>query len=165
MRSKFSGWILDVYADRGKGVVVWFVCKDGRRFRFVQDQAVTFYAGGDWQELARMTEFLKDKACQVSSKKRKHLFRGEIDVVAIRVPNGALQRSLFRKLHEKFPDWRLAIAAYNAGEGTVQNLLKRHKATTYDAIASHLPSETQMYVPKVEATLRRREGVKLAELP
>jgi membrane-bound lytic murein transglycosylase D len=68
-------------------------------------------------------------------------------------------------LHEKFKDWRLALAAYNAGEGTVQNLLKRHKATTYDAIASHLPAETQMFVPKIEATLQKREGITLSELP
>ncbi|HXT11838.1 MAG TPA: lytic transglycosylase domain-containing protein [Candidatus Angelobacter sp.] len=68
------------------------------------------------------------------------------------------------KLHEKFGDWRLALAAYNAGEGTVQNLLKRYKPHTYDAIASHLPAETQMFVPKVEATIRRREGISLAEL-
>ncbi|MEY2466332.1 MAG: rane-bound lytic murein transglycosylase, partial [Verrucomicrobiota bacterium] len=67
-------------------------------------------------------------------------------------------------LHTKFKDWRLALAAYNAGEGTVQKLLKRSKAQTYDAIATHLPAETQMYVPKVEATLLRREGVKLTEL-
>lgn len=69
------------------------------------------------------------------------------------------------KLHDKFKDWRLALAAYNSGEGTVQNLLKRHKATSYDAIASHLPAETQMFVPKVEATILKREGVKLSELP
>jgi membrane-bound lytic murein transglycosylase D len=67
-------------------------------------------------------------------------------------------------LHAKFKDWRLALAAYNAGEGTVQNLLKRYKAQTYDAIAAHLPAETQMYVPKIEATLLRREGLKLTEL-
>lgn len=67
-------------------------------------------------------------------------------------------------LHAHFKDWRLAVAAYNAGEGTVQNLLTRRTARTYDAIASKLPAETQMYVPKVEATLLRREGVKLAEL-
>lgn len=68
------------------------------------------------------------------------------------------------KLHEKFKDWRLALAAYNSGEGTVQNLLKRYKATSYDGIASHLPAETQMFVPKVEATILKREGVKLSEM-
>jgi membrane-bound lytic murein transglycosylase D len=68
-------------------------------------------------------------------------------------------------LHKRFTDWRLVLAAYNAGEGTVQNLLKRQQARTYDAIATRLPAETQMYVPKVEATVSRREGVKLSELP
>jgi len=67
-------------------------------------------------------------------------------------------------LHGKFKDWRLALAAYNAGEGTVQDLLTRRKAHSYDAIARELPAETQMYVPKVEAILLRREGVRLAEL-
>jgi membrane-bound lytic murein transglycosylase D len=67
-------------------------------------------------------------------------------------------------LHGHFKDWRLALAAYNAGEGTVDRLLKQHKARTFDAIATHLPAETQMYVPRVEATLARREGVKLGQL-
>jgi membrane-bound lytic murein transglycosylase D len=67
-------------------------------------------------------------------------------------------------LHAHFKDWRLALAAYNAGEGTVQSLLQRHKARTFDAIATHLPAETQMFVPRVEATLARREGLKLSQL-
>jgi membrane-bound lytic murein transglycosylase D len=67
-------------------------------------------------------------------------------------------------LHARFSDWRLALAAYNAGERTVQDLLNRRKAHSYDAIAASFPAETQMYVPKVEATLLRREGIKLAEL-
>jgi membrane-bound lytic murein transglycosylase D len=67
-------------------------------------------------------------------------------------------------LHGRFKDWRLALAAYNAGEGTVERLMKQHNARTFDAIATHLPAETQMYVPRVEATLVRREGVKLSEL-
>jgi membrane-bound lytic murein transglycosylase D len=67
-------------------------------------------------------------------------------------------------LHGEFKNWPLTMAAYNAGEGTVRNLLDRHKAKSFDAIAIHLPVETQMYVPKIEATLMRREGVTLAEL-
>jgi membrane-bound lytic murein transglycosylase D len=67
-------------------------------------------------------------------------------------------------LHAHFKDWRLALAAYNAGEGTVEKLMQRHKARTFDAIAPYLPAETQMFVPRVEATLARREGVKLSQL-
>jgi membrane-bound lytic murein transglycosylase D len=69
-----------------------------------------------------------------------------------------------RQLHGRFGDWRLAFAAYNAGETRVAALLKKHKARTFDEIAAHLPSETQLYVPKIEATLRKREGVTLADL-
>ena len=69
-----------------------------------------------------------------------------------------------RRLHEQFGDWRLAVAAYNSGEGTVQRLLKRYDATSYERIATHLPAETQMYVPKVEATIQHREGAALEKL-
>jgi len=67
-------------------------------------------------------------------------------------------------LNGRFGDWRLALAAYNAGEGTVEDLLSRHKAHSFDAIATKLPAETQMYVPKFEAVLLRREGLKIAQL-
>lgn len=67
-------------------------------------------------------------------------------------------------LHGRFQDWRLALAAYNSGEGTVDRLLKRHNTRSYDDIAGNLPAETQMFVPKVEAVLLRREGVRLVDL-
>lgn len=79
-------------------------------------------------------------------------------------PSAGAAAKYLRYLHRHFGDWRLALAAYNAGEGTVQNLLKRHKAHDYDGIAEFLPAETQMYVPKVEAVLLRREGLKLSQL-
>jgi peptidoglycan lytic transglycosylase D len=69
-----------------------------------------------------------------------------------------------RYLYGRFKDWRLALAAYNCGETRVQNLLARHKTRSYSAIASWLPAETQLYVPKVEATLRKREALSLASL-
>ena len=46
----------------------------------------------------------------------------------------------------------------------MDKLLKEHKARNFDEIARWLPAETQMYVPKVEATIRRREGLALADL-
>ncbi len=68
-------------------------------------------------------------------------------------------------LHGRFGDWRLALAAYNAGETRVNNLLTRYRTRNYYTIASRLPAETQLYVPKIEATLRKREGVALTSLP
>jgi membrane-bound lytic murein transglycosylase D len=79
-------------------------------------------------------------------------------------PSARAAAQYLHYLHRHFRDWRLALAAYNAGERTVQDLLTRRKAGTFDAIANRLPAETQMYVPRVEATVLRREGVKLTEL-
>lgn len=70
-----------------------------------------------------------------------------------------------RYLYGQFKDWRLALAAYNVGEGRLRSLMTRHKATTFDQVATRLPAETQMYVPKMEAIVLRREGVSLAKLP
>ncbi len=69
-----------------------------------------------------------------------------------------------RRLYDRFGDWRLALAAYNSGETRVAALLKRHKGRTYDDINAYLPVETQMYVPKIEATLRKREALALRDL-
>ncbi len=69
-----------------------------------------------------------------------------------------------RELHQQFGDWRLAVAAYNCGAGAVQRALERHQAKSYERISTHLPAETQMYVPKVEATILHREGLELEKL-
>lgn len=79
-------------------------------------------------------------------------------------PSARASAQYLRFLHGKFKDWRLALAGYNSGEGTVERLLKRHDARSFEDIAVHLPAETQMYVPKVEAVLLRREGLTLASL-
>jgi membrane-bound lytic murein transglycosylase D len=71
---------------------------------------------------------------------------------------------LLKRLRARFRDWPLALAAYNAGEGRVGGLLARHKATRFSEIARLLPAETQMYVPKIDAVLRRREGKGLGEI-
>ena len=79
--------------------------------------------------------------------------------------NARAAAQYLRTLHLKFRDWRLAVASYNAGPGRVGDLLKSRRAKTYDQIATHLPAETQMYVPKVEAVIQRREGRPLTGLP
>jgi membrane-bound lytic murein transglycosylase D len=67
-------------------------------------------------------------------------------------------------LYGRFQDWPLVMAAYNAGESHVRSLFDRHQAKTFDQISTRLPAETQMYVPRIDATLQRREGVTLNQL-
>ena len=80
------------------------------------------------------------------------------------VKNARAAATLLHSLHRQFPDWRLTLAAYNAGQGRVRELLGDDKRRGYDQIARHLPAETQLYVPKVEATVKGRTGMSLAEL-
>ncbi len=68
-------------------------------------------------------------------------------------------------LHARLGDWTLAVAAYNAGEGCVERLLKKHQAQTYGEIAMHLPPQTQVYVIKVMTTVALRENTTLGALP
>jgi membrane-bound lytic murein transglycosylase D len=57
------------------------------------------------------------------------------------------------RLHDMFGDWRLALAAYNWGEGNVQRAIARNEAaglpTDYESL--RMPNETRNYVPKLQA--------------
>ena len=71
---------------------------------------------------------------------------------------GAAAR-LLKKLYSHFGDWPLAIAAYNAGEGRISRALTTRKGRTFADIAPALSVETQLYVPKVYATIALRTGI------
>jgi membrane-bound lytic murein transglycosylase D len=72
---------------------------------------------------------------------------------------------LLRANYEKFGSWPLALAAYNAGAGRVTRLLEKTDAKTYASIASALPAETRLYVPKVCALITTRAGVSPEKIP
>lgn len=63
-----------------------------------------------------------------------------------------------RDLYSEFHDWQLALAAYNAGEQTVQQALVRTGGTGFSVAAPVLPAETQNYVPAVLAVLAQFDG-------
>ena len=58
-----------------------------------------------------------------------------------------------QRLQSKFGDWHLALAAYNWGEGNVQRAITRNQKlglpTDYASLT--MPTETQYYVPKLQA--------------
>ncbi|MBS0424877.1 MAG: LysM peptidoglycan-binding domain-containing protein [Proteobacteria bacterium] len=56
-------------------------------------------------------------------------------------------------LHQKFNNWKLAIAAYNLGEGAVSKVLSRniHKGRSGNFYDLNLPSDTKHYVYKLLA--------------
>ena len=78
--------------------------------------------------------------------------------------NARAAAKMLHRLHERFDDWPLALAAYNVGESRLAALLKKDQANSFASIANDLPVETRMYVPKVFATLSIRENVAPASL-
>ena len=76
-------------------------------------------------------------------------YDGRRDVVAS--TRAALDH--LQDLHETFDDWMLALAAYNAGPGTVMKAIRRNKAAgkPTDYWNLKLPRETSAYVPKLLA--------------
>ena len=60
-----------------------------------------------------------------------------------------------RDLHELFGDWKLALAAYNAGEETVSRAIARTGSREFDVLSLKraIPEETRKYVPAVLAQM------------
>ncbi len=57
------------------------------------------------------------------------------------------------KLHDRFEDWGLALAAYNCGPGRVKRALERTGCTTFWDIQHQLPRQTRQYLPRIIATI------------
>lgn len=58
-----------------------------------------------------------------------------------------------RELQQRFGDWQLAFAAYNAGEQAVERALRRSGASNFFQLSPLLPAETRAYVPAVHSAL------------
>ncbi|MDR5171445.1 LysM peptidoglycan-binding domain-containing protein [Methylobacillus flagellatus] len=93
---------------------------------------------------------------------------GRRDVTA--ATNAAL--NYLQKLYIMFGTWDLALAAYNAGEGTVSRAIARNRSlglpTDYQSL--ELSDETKNYVPKLQAvknimTNPQRYGLNIQSIP
>lgn len=100
-------------------------------------------ASGIWQ-------FILSTAREQNLKKN-WWYDGRRDIVA----STSAAYDYLLKLHKKYDDWLLAIAAYNAGPNRVTREIKKNleKGLSTDFWSLNLPKETKAYVPKLLALL------------
>ncbi|MGI9301989.1 MAG: LysM peptidoglycan-binding domain-containing protein [Gammaproteobacteria bacterium] len=109
---------------------------------FVPQAVSSRHAAGLWQFIPTTGD--------VYGLKRNWWYDGRRDVLAS--TRAAL--TFLSELHERYDgDWLLALAAYNAGPGTVNKALKRNRKRGKPADFWHLelPRETSRYIPKLLA--------------
>ena len=94
-------------------------------------------ANGLWQ-------FMRPTAKQYGLVMTEH-YDGRRDVVA----STTAALDFLEDLYRRFDDWPLALAAYNAGGGTVSKALRR--SDSRDFFRQRLPRETKAYVPRLLA--------------
>ena len=56
-----------------------------------------------------------------------------------------------KTLHGQTGNWTLAIASYNCGPGRTLNLMRRHKTKDWAELKNSFPTETQQYIPALQA--------------
>ncbi|MBE0574171.1 hypothetical protein IH575_04685, partial [Candidatus Dojkabacteria bacterium] len=106
---KYSGSLFDLYEHSTKGVVLWLVGEDGKRYSFYQDFEIVFYARSSEEKLHDLCVFIRAKySKEIVRLKRvtdkEDLFDGPQDVLGIGVSNSTLFKKLFREIQENFSD-------------------------------------------------------------
>lgn len=110
---KITGWVLDVFTfETARGLVLWVVGEDGRRYRFEHCFPVTFYAAGSASELRSLWRFLQSQPerLTLSRTERRDLFAGMVTVLACEVQSPLDLPRLFNRVKENFP----ALTFYDA---------------------------------------------------
>jgi DNA polymerase II len=98
-----SGWLLDLYPGGEAGLKVWMLTDQDERLCLEMDFPVTFYAAGDFSMLRQTWVYLREKDCLLARERRRDLFSGDLDVLAITVPRPEQVRLLYYDLTERFP--------------------------------------------------------------
>ena len=72
-----------------------------------------------------------------------------------------------RDLYQQFRDWRLALAAYNAGEAALQQAVRRGGSFNFQLLSDRklIPAETRSYVPAVLAAVNLLDVQRPSSMP
>jgi membrane-bound lytic murein transglycosylase D len=143
------------------GILARGVEKFGEMAKALEDQGVPV----ELVSVAAVESGLNPRAASPAGAKGMWQFmKSTARVYGLRVERGTDERTDFKRSTEAaarhlrdlfvaFQDWHLALAAYNAGRGSINRLVNRTGGSDFWELArgGHLPGETKRFVPKVIA--------------
>lgn len=102
-----TGWLLDLFETPGGDICGWFIGDSGARFRFRQRFPITFFVGGDNEDLQAVSRRILQEpiSARLELTERYDLFaRKTLPVLAVEVQNAYQQPILFRRILSEFPE-------------------------------------------------------------
>jgi DNA polymerase-2 len=99
------GWILDIYTDARRGLVVWLAGEDGKRYELTQDFPAKFYVTGDISLLRGVWQYLTKSGIRHERERvrKKDSTGKEYDLLSVEVINPFFQPKLFKEIEKNFP--------------------------------------------------------------
>lgn len=104
---ELDAWLLDLYEDGERGLVLWLITADDRRVCVTQSFPVRFYAAGPSPRLRALWRWLsaRPNPPALARVERRDLFLpAPIPVLAVEVPTPAALHDLFVTVKNAFPD-------------------------------------------------------------
>lgn len=135
-----------------------------RYFKIIESVLQKFGLPAELKYLAVIESELKTTAVsRVGAKGPWQLMASTAQDLGLKVDSAQDERTNFykstkaaalylRDLHKTFKDWRLVLAAYNAGPLPVFRAMHRSKSTDFRVLERYLPSESRTHVKRFMAT-------------
>jgi len=135
-----------------------------RYFRIIESVLQKFGLPAELKYLAVIESDLKTTAVsRVGAKGPWQLMASTAQDLGLKVDSAQDERTNFykstkaaalylRDLHKTFKDWRLVLAAYNAGPLPVFRAMHRSNSTDFRVLERYLPSESRTHVKRFMAT-------------
>ena len=104
---EFVGWLLDIYNNPQRGVILWFLGEDETRYQLWQPFPVTFFAAGPASRLRDLWGYLRAQPVPVSLSRaeRRDLFsQHSVTVLAIQNNQPSAQTHMFQQIIKDFPE-------------------------------------------------------------
>jgi len=112
--NEFTSWLLDLYPDPERGVVLWFLDEDQEERRCLHHPFPTaFYIHGEFPRLRELWRYLEALPfpLQLSRGEKRDLFVEEpLPVLEVKAATPTRQERVFSRLKKEFPD----LTYYNA---------------------------------------------------